>query len=128
MRQPTDRLKHDVARLFPRSDSGSDADGHFVPDYHDSGIAVRCSVQPIGDTGRRMAREDENLRLSSLTSLRVFIAQEQADEAGLTHPFVREGDRVVFNDLAYVSRGEPLPHRRDRGAIASWMFDMDRES
>jgi hypothetical protein len=89
-------------------------------------VPVPCSIQPLGDTGRRQDRFDEQHRLGEVSSYRVFVGASDLAEAGLTVPFGAAADAVRFNGRRYSLRGAPVAQSHDEdGTILSWSFDID---
>lgn len=89
-------------------------------------VTLSCSVQPLGDTGRRQDRFDEHERLGEISSYRLFVKHSDVLAAGLPIPFAQAADRVVFNTRPYSLRGEPVPQRHDAtGEVLAWSLDID---
>ena len=127
MRTPSERMRKNTLTLRRRTPTTPGTrPGHAG---YTAVATLPCSIQPLGDTGRRQDARDEHLRQGSEDSLRVFVTAEDADAAGLVFPWAEAGDvaRIGPGDRDYRIRGEPIPQRfADDGGVLSWSLDVDR--
>lgn len=124
MRDAGERLYVDSVTIVNRTKAGTNDRGG--PKYTESRLTMRCSMQPLGDTGRRQDRETDHSRLAGSASWRCWFSAREADRAGAVYPFVRPGDAIEFNGVLHIARGIPIPQRRDRdGTVISWSVDVD---
>jgi hypothetical protein len=122
MREPSPRMRKNTILVARRATETRRPTGTEF----EAGVPIPCSIQPLGDTGRRQARYDEQHRLGEISSYRVFVRASDLDDAGLAVPFAAAGDAVQFNGRRYSLRGEPVAQTHDEvGEPLSWSFDID---
>ena len=125
MRRPTKRLQRDVVVLYHRSDTATTGRGAVSPTWS-TGLPVKASFQPLGDTGRRMDRSGAQMRLGGEDSWRVWFAVDDARAAGLEVPYCKTGDRIEYAGRSYIVRAQPIPQRREHGGtVLSYSVDVD---
>jgi hypothetical protein len=98
-------------------------------DEYAEAVSLRGAMQPLGDTGRRQDRFDEQSRLGSIEGWRLFVRAEALAEAGLSYPWCKRGDVVERADmpgLRHSCRGGPVSQALgDDGSPVLWSVDLD---
>jgi hypothetical protein len=124
VRDTGERQYRDTVTIVTRTKKQTTERGGSL--YTESRSDIRCSMQPLGDTGRRQDRDTSSGVLSGQSSWRCWFSAREAFDAGLVNPFVRSGDAIEWNGIKFVVRGKPIPQRRDRdGSTLTWSVDVD---